>query len=123
MFKKSMMPPRGAVPARYMSRPTPRPMPPAAPDFQLINNRNPLPAGYDASKYTASEKPFYGMKKGGVMRPPARPQTPPVPLPGAGKLLRARSGGVMKDYKEGGSVYRKGADGVASKGKTKGRMI
>jgi hypothetical protein len=30
-----------------------------------------------------------------------------------------------KEYgmKDGGSVYRKGADGVASKGKTKGKMV
>lgn len=30
---------------------------------------------------------------------------------------------MMKGYKEGGSVYRKGADGVAHKGKTKGKMV
>jgi hypothetical protein len=30
---------------------------------------------------------------------------------------------MVKKYGEGGSVYRKGADGVASKGKTKGKMV
>ena len=32
------------------------------------------------------------------------------------------AGGGMA-YSDGGSVYRKGADGVASKGKTKGKMV
>lgn len=34
-----------------------------------------------------------------------------------------KKGGKVKKYAEGGSVYRKGADGVASKGKTKGKMV
>ena len=31
--------------------------------------------------------------------------------------------GAKKGYNEGGSVYRKAADGIASKGKTKGKMV
>jgi hypothetical protein len=34
-----------------------------------------------------------------------------------------KSGGSVKKYAEGGSVYRKGADGVAHKGKTKAKMV
>ena len=30
---------------------------------------------------------------------------------------------MMKGYKEGGSVYRRAADGITSKGKTKGKMV
>jgi hypothetical protein len=34
-----------------------------------------------------------------------------------------KSGGSVKKYAEGGSVYRKAADGVAHKGKTKAKMV
>lgn len=34
-----------------------------------------------------------------------------------------KKGGKAKKYAEGGSVYRKAADGVAHKGKTKGKMV
>jgi hypothetical protein len=45
-----------------------------------------------------------------------------------GRAMKNRSADKMgramvKKYGEGGSVYRKGADGVASKGKTKGKMV
>ena len=45
----------------------------------------------------------------------------------AGRAMKNRSadkmGRAMKKYNEGGSVFRKGADGVATKGKTKGKMV
>jgi len=37
-------------------------------------------------------------------------------------MVKKMAGGGMA-YSGGGSVYRKGADGVASKGKTKGKMV
>lgn len=37
-------------------------------------------------------------------------------------MVKKMAGGGMA-YSDGGSVYRKGADGVASKGKTKGKMV
>jgi hypothetical protein len=46
----------------------------------------------------------------------------------AGRAMKRRTPDTMgramvKGYKEGGSVFRKGADGIASKGKTKGKMV
>jgi hypothetical protein len=45
-----------------------------------------------------------------------------------GRAMKNRSADKMgramvKKYSEGGSVYRKAADGVATKGKTKGKMV
>ena len=40
---------------------------------------------------------------------------------GANQPQRMRGGGTA--YSGGGGVYRKAADGVASKGKTKGKMV
>jgi hypothetical protein len=37
-------------------------------------------------------------------------------------MVKKMAGGGMA-YSGGGSVYRKAADGVASKGKTKGKMV
>jgi hypothetical protein len=37
-------------------------------------------------------------------------------------MVKKMAGGGMA-YSGGGSVYRKGADGVATKGKTKGKMV
>jgi hypothetical protein len=34
-----------------------------------------------------------------------------------------KSGGKVHKYAEGGSVYRKGADGIATKGKTRGMEV
>ena len=46
----------------------------------------------------------------------------------AGRAMKRRTPDTMgramvKGYKEGGAVYRKGADGITAKGKTKGRMV
>ena len=46
----------------------------------------------------------------------------------AGRAMKRRSADTMgramvKGYKEGGMVYRKAADGVAHKGKTKGKIV
>jgi hypothetical protein len=46
----------------------------------------------------------------------------------AGRAMMRRTPDTMgramvKGYKEGGSVYRKGADGITAKGKTKGKMV
>lgn len=46
----------------------------------------------------------------------------------AGRAMKKRSADTMgramvKKYSEGGSVFRKAADGVATKGKTKGKMV
>jgi hypothetical protein len=45
-----------------------------------------------------------------------------------GRAMKKRSADKMgramvKKYSEGGSVFRKAADGVATKGKTKGKMV
>lgn len=142
MFKKlqrRMMPPRGAVPARL----TGRPMPPAAPAPQLINNRNPLPAGYDASKYTAAGKSFYGMKEGGEVPKPVVPSNKGGPnrrrgprnvpnKPDMGQKMREAYENFQRSpesdspgFKKGGKVSSasKRADGCAMKGKTKGKFV
>lgn len=46
----------------------------------------------------------------------------------AGRAMKRRTPDTMgramvKGYKEGGAVYRRGADGITSKGKTKGKMV
>ena len=46
----------------------------------------------------------------------------------AGRAMKRRTPDTMgramvKGYKEGGSVYRKAADGITSRGKTKGKMV
>ena len=46
----------------------------------------------------------------------------------AGRAMKKRTPDKMgramvKKYNEGGSVFRKAADGIASKGKTKGKMV
>ena len=46
----------------------------------------------------------------------------------SGRAMKRRTPDTMgramvKGYKEGGSVFRRAADGVASKGKTKGKMV
>ena len=46
----------------------------------------------------------------------------------AGRAMKRRTADTMgramvKGYKEGGMVYRKAADGVAHKGKTKGKIV
>jgi hypothetical protein len=46
----------------------------------------------------------------------------------AGRAMKRRTPdtmgrAMMKGYKEGGAVYRKGADGITAKGKTKGKMV
>jgi hypothetical protein len=60
------------------------------------------------------EEPMY--KKGGKIADKAgramKKRTPD-------KMGRA----MVKKYNEGGSVFRKAADGIASKGKTKGKMV
>jgi hypothetical protein len=90
----------------------------------------------------------YGM--GGMMRRPEReklmprerrgmPGMKPVPeepmykkggkiADKAGRAMKKRTPDKMgramvKKYNEGGSVFRKAADGIASKGKTKGKMV
>jgi hypothetical protein len=67
------------------------------------------------------EEPFYRdeFKKGGKVRKAADK---------AGRAMKKRSADTMgramvKKYNEGGSVFRKAADGVATKGKTKGKMV
>jgi hypothetical protein len=42
-----------------------------------------------------------------------------------GRALKKKgaAGRAMMKYAEGGSVYRKGADGITAKGKTKGKMV
>ena len=42
---------------------------------------------------------------------------------GRALVKKAGAGRAMTKYAEGGSVYRKVADGVASKGKTKGKVV
>lgn len=40
-----------------------------------------------------------------------------------GKAHKGKTKGTMVKMREGGSVFRKGADGIASKGKTKGKVV
>jgi hypothetical protein len=42
-----------------------------------------------------------------------------------GRALKKKgaAGRAMMKFSEGGSVYRRGADGITSKGKTKGKMV
>jgi len=40
-----------------------------------------------------------------------------------GRAMGMKKGGKVKSKAKGGSSYRKAADGVAHKGKTKGKMI
>ena len=42
-----------------------------------------------------------------------------------GRALKKKAGAgrAMMKYAEGGSVYRRAADGITSKGKTKGKMV
>lgn len=42
---------------------------------------------------------------------------------GRALVKKAGAGRAMMKYAEGGSVFRRAADGVASKGKTKGKMV
>lgn len=58
------------------------------------------------------EKEEYGMKKGGM-----------GDKMGRALKKKAGAGRAMMKYAEGGSVFRRAADGVASKGKTKGKMV
>ena len=47
--------------------------------------------------------------------------TKPAPKTAPKKPKGMRMGGMA--YSKGGSIFRKGADGIAKRGKTKGRMI
>ena len=66
------------------------------------------------------EEAEMGMKRGGMARGGAMADK-------AGRAMMRRTpdtmGRAMAGYKEGGSVYRKVADGIATKGKTKGKMV
>lgn len=42
---------------------------------------------------------------------------------GRALVKKGAAGRAMMGFKEGGSVYRKAADGVTSRGKTKGKMV
>jgi hypothetical protein len=53
-----------------------------------------------------------GMRKGGM-----------ADKMGRALKKKAGAGRAMMKYAEGGSVFRRAADGVASKGKTKGKMV
>jgi len=64
----------------------------------------------------------------GPMRPDRKPMpTPPTPLPGQDEIRTAvrgmKKGGKVKSKAKGGSSYRKAADGMAHKGKTKAKMV
>lgn len=61
------------------------------------------------------------MKKGAAgraMMAPAPAAAAPMGMP-----MGMKKGGKASKYAEGGSVYRKAADGITQRGKTKGTMI
>ena len=85
------------------------------------------PVGVAPTRANRPVEPEMSYKKGGMMKSKMADK--------AGRAMKNRSadkmgramvkkmaGGGMA-YSGGGSVYRKGADGVASKGKTKGKMV
>ena len=104
----------GSIAALRGKRPMARPMPKAAP----MAPRRPRPNPADAGIYTADKgmppSPDEGPTMGGGM-PPRRP------MAGAGM----KKGGCVKKMKSGGSVSSasKRADGIATKGKTRGKMV
>ena len=66
-----------------------------------------------------------GMKKGGETKEMMKKEVSFMKKKGAPKSMIKHEEREMKGYKAGGSVgsYRRAADGVASKGKTKGKQI
>jgi len=66
------------------------------------------------------------MKKGGETKAMMKKEVSFMKKKGAPKSMikhEEREMKGMKKYKEGGSVFRRAADGIASKGKTKGKMV
>ena len=64
----------------------------------------------------------------GPVRPrkPMPPPLPRTPLPGQDEIRTARNGGMMSSMKKGGSVKSSAsrrADGIAKKGKTRGKFV
>ena len=82
--------------------------------------------GPDAGELRARRE-YLGYKKGGMMKSKMADK--------AGRAMKRRSADTMgramvkkmagggMSYSGGGSVFRKAADGIASKGKTKGKMV
>jgi hypothetical protein len=73
--------------------------------------------------------PIKGYKRGGQIGKPSRKATDGAASKDMadkmGRALKKKAGAgrAMMKYAEGGSVFRKGADGVAHKGKTKAKMV
>ena len=69
------------------------------------------------------EEKEYGMKRGGDMADKAgRAMKKRTPDTMGRAMVKKMAGGGMA-YSSGGSVFRRVADGIASKGKTKGKMV
>jgi len=69
------------------------------------------------------EEKEYGMKRGGDMADKAgRAMKKRTPDTMGRAMVKKMAGGGMS-YSSGGSVFRRVADGIASKGKTKGKMV
>ena len=62
-----------------------------------------------------------GGMPGGAPRMPAPTMAPPPP--GANSPMTGMKKGGMAKYAKGGGSYRRVADGVAQRGKTKGKMV
>jgi hypothetical protein len=83
-----------------------------------------MPRGSSADAMGRAMVP--GMKKGGETKEMMKKEVSFMKKKGAPKSMikhEEREMKGMKKYKEGGSVFRRAADGIASKGKTKGKIV
>jgi len=69
------------------------------------------------------EKEEYGLKRGGDMADKAGRAMKKRTADTMGRAMVKKMAGGGMAYSGGGSVYRKAADGVATKGKTKGKIV
>ena len=119
-----------AAPTRPGTRPGVKPTVTGAPDKNLpfiIDNKpipNFIPPGTRPGVTTGGPKP--GVAIGPQNINPARPPTPaPAPAPASINGLGSRFARAAKPMKKGGKVSSasKRADGIAVKGKTRGRLV
>ena len=93
----------------------------------MMSMKNPRPRGIMADRMGRAMAAPMGMKKGGKAesKEMTKKEVSFMKKKGAPKSMikhEMKEAG-MKKMAGGGSVFRKAADGVASKGKTKGKMV
>jgi hypothetical protein len=93
----------------------------------MMSMKNPRPRGIMADRMGRAMAAPMGMKKGGKAesKEMMKKEVSFMKKKGAPKSMikhEMKEAG-MKKMAGGGSVFRKAADGVASKGKTKGKMV